>query len=161
MTFNLIVSLPAETDIEEIIEWYGNENKDLSREFVRILEQTFEQVTANPFLFQQVFEDYRIVNTAKFPYKIIYRISENKVIVLAVIHHKRNPAGTSVCWREVSHSCQLFGSVPLPIYQLSLKNIPLHCNTFPVTLSVKAGTMLVRVNPLVFMNSKTSGNNQF
>ncbi len=91
MTFNLVVSLPAETDIEEIIEWYGKENKDLSREFVKILEQTFEQIIANPFLFQQVFEDYRKINTAKFPYKIIYRISENKVIVLAVIHHKRNP----------------------------------------------------------------------
>ena len=91
MTYNLIVSLPAETDIEEIIEWYGKENKDLSKEFVRILEQTFEQITDNPFLFQQVFKDYRKVNTAKFPYKIIYRISENEVIVLAVIHHKRNP----------------------------------------------------------------------
>ena len=91
MTFNLVVSLPAETDIEEIIEWYGKENKDLSREFVKTLEQTFEQIIANPFLFQQVFEDYRKVNTGKFPYKIIYRVSENKVIVLAVIHHKRNP----------------------------------------------------------------------
>ncbi len=91
MIYSLVISLPAETDIEEIIEWYGKENKDLSREFVEILEQTLEQVISNPFLFQQVFKDYRKVDTAKFPYKIIYRISENKIIVLAVIHHKRNP----------------------------------------------------------------------
>lgn len=91
MRYNLTFTLFAEKDIEEIIEWYGKQNIDLSRKFIISLDKTVQSVTKNPFLFQEVYKNYRCINCDKFPYKIIYRTIENNIIVTAITHHKRNP----------------------------------------------------------------------
>ena len=91
MEYNLVLTPFSENDLEAIIEWYGKQNIDLSKEFILILDKTMQAIIENPFLFQEVYKSYRSANSGKVPYKIIYRIVENNIIVIAITHHKRNP----------------------------------------------------------------------
>jgi len=91
MTYRIILASTAEKDIEEIIEWYGKENNDISRKFIHELEEQLQIIALNPFLFQEVYKNYRKANTGKFPYKIVYRIEDESILVAAIFHNKREP----------------------------------------------------------------------
>ena len=56
------------------------------QEFIAELDKVFQQILNNPFLFQEVYKDFRKVNTGKFPYKIIYRIASTSIIIISVVH---------------------------------------------------------------------------
>lgn len=90
MAYKLIIMPSVEKDISAVIEWYEIENADLSRQFINDLEAVFKRIRVNPFLFRVIYKECRGANTEKFPYKIIYRISEESIIVLAVVHHRRH-----------------------------------------------------------------------
>lgn len=91
MEYNLIFTPFAEKDIEEIVEWYGKQNIDLSKRFIKTLDKTVKNINENPFLFQEVYKTYRCANSGKFPYKIVYRIVEKNILIISITHHKRNP----------------------------------------------------------------------
>jgi plasmid stabilization system protein ParE len=45
----------------------------------------------NPFAFSKVsFKDFRRIILKKFPYKIIYRVEDEKIHVFAVLHQRRS-----------------------------------------------------------------------
>jgi len=91
MAYKLILLPAVENDISSVIEWYEAANADLSRQFIDDLDNVFKNVLFNPFLYQVVFKEYRGANARRFPYKIIYRISGESIVVLAVVHHRRSP----------------------------------------------------------------------
>jgi plasmid stabilization system protein ParE len=50
------------------------------------------QVAANPRRFHPVSETLRRANFSKFPYHLLYRISNDDVRVLVLRHHRRDPS---------------------------------------------------------------------
>jgi plasmid stabilization system protein ParE len=55
------------------------------------LNDGLNRIEANPFGYQVVYRNSRRVILDKFPYSVFYLIQNASVIVIAVIHHKRNP----------------------------------------------------------------------
>ena len=81
------------------------ENGRLSYEQLRqgLGDQLFDEIYTtmmrlqeNPFLFQQRYGKFRIVITKRFRYKIVYRIDEKMVYVIAVRHPSQHPTS----WME-------------------------------------------------------------
>ena len=91
MAYRLLLSSKAESHLSEIIEWYSEENADLSNRFLLALETKFSIIETNPHFFQKFHKDYRSVNTDKFPYRIVYKIHKSQIVVIAIAHHKRHP----------------------------------------------------------------------
>ncbi|TVQ97843.1 MAG: type II toxin-antitoxin system RelE/ParE family toxin [Spirochaetaceae bacterium] len=52
---------------------------------------TMLSLQENPFLFQKRYGEFRIVITKRFRYKIVYRIHDETVYVIAVRHPRRHP----------------------------------------------------------------------
>jgi toxin ParE1/3/4 len=96
MAYNLVLSFAAENDLEKIIKWYGKENTDLIKKFVKEFEEKLQIIILNPFLFQEFYKDYRKANTGKFPYKMVYRISNESIVIIAIVHNKRH----SKVWKK-------------------------------------------------------------
>jgi plasmid stabilization system protein ParE len=78
-------------DVSRIRTWYRKIDPVLEDRFVRALNVGLDRIEAHPFGYQVVYRNSRRGLLDKFPYSIYYLIQDAIIIVLAVIHHKRNP----------------------------------------------------------------------
>lgn len=91
MKTKLIVKAEALQDMTEAFTWYESKQPGLGSEFLDEVEKYFELITQNPNRYQD-FRNFKIAVMNRFPYKIVYEIEqENMVVVYAVYHDKRNP----------------------------------------------------------------------
>ena len=90
MAFKLDIKPIALIDIDEAIAWYERESKGLGNRFLQKLDEAFAKLQKNPQHYLKIYDPVRRILLKKFPYKILYLISDNKtVIVLAILHVKR------------------------------------------------------------------------
>jgi plasmid stabilization system protein ParE len=92
MNYNIQLSTEAQTDLEKIIEWYGNVNKDVSLQLINKLEQTISTIALNLYLFKEVYKTFRQASINKFPDSLHNRIEQNNIIIIAITHQKRKPS---------------------------------------------------------------------
>lgn len=91
MQYSLIILPEAEEDIKDAYNWYEDRRIGLGYDFILSLEAGFEQILRDPFVYALEYKETRKHLIKRFPYKIIYFIADKKVIILAVLHGKRNP----------------------------------------------------------------------
>ena len=92
------VRLHEEAVIEagEAARWYSQQQRGLGKEFTQELKRCLRSLRANPTRLPLLETappnlEIRRVLTARFPYKIIFEIIQNEVVVLAVAHGSRRP----------------------------------------------------------------------
>lgn len=91
MKFKLSVKAEAIQDMTEAFDWYENKRTGLGSEFLDELNEYFNRITHNPEHYQS-YRNQRVAVMYRFPYKIVYEIEqEGMVVVYAVYHDKRNP----------------------------------------------------------------------
>jgi len=90
-SFPIRLRKKALADVSRIRTWYRKIDPVLEDRFVRALNDGLDRIEAHPFGYQVVYRNTRRVILDKFPYSIYFLIQDTSVIVLAVIHHKRNP----------------------------------------------------------------------
>ncbi|MCK6695375.1 MAG: type II toxin-antitoxin system RelE/ParE family toxin [Thermoanaerobaculia bacterium] len=94
--FEVGLSVRARRDLREIARYYAdtvsesvaNKNYDRLIEAMESLGTRPERYPPEPLLAQ--FGNYRVLRLRKLPYEIFYKISGNAVIVVRIIHSKRN-----------------------------------------------------------------------
>ncbi len=91
MKYNLIVRPEAEQDIEEAFGWYEDRISGLGQEFLRSIDAAFAQLSRSPGTYPAIYRNIRRVLIRRFPFGVFYFISEEKIIVLAVLHARRDP----------------------------------------------------------------------
>jgi plasmid stabilization system protein ParE len=89
--FSLRLRKKALADVSLIRSWYKKIDPLLEDRFVRSLNEGLDRIEAHPFAYQVVYRNTRRAILDKFPYSVFHLIQDTSVIVLAVIHHKRNP----------------------------------------------------------------------
>ena len=91
MTRRFIVRPLAEADLEDAARWYEDERAGLAERFLSDVDRTFARIRERPLQFPTVGGDVRRALLHTFPYAVYFRASEEIVIVLAVLHLRRNP----------------------------------------------------------------------
>ncbi len=92
MNYNISVSPEAENDIEEAFLWYEDKRKGLGHDFLLQVDSGIRFIERTPKLFKQEYKGTRKHIIKRFPYKIIYLIEKQLIIILAVIHSRRSPS---------------------------------------------------------------------
>ncbi len=80
--------------IKEILEaqaWYEERSLGLGFEFARSVDAAVARAIRSPLDFASVEGGFRHVITRKFPYSIIYRLTETELVVVSCFHHRRKP----------------------------------------------------------------------
>ncbi len=90
MGFRVVITPKAKQHIADALLWYTDINPQLAADFADQLEDAIQIALTQPLLFQKVSRNYRKINLVRFPYKVIYFIEDENIIIAAVIHHKRN-----------------------------------------------------------------------
>lgn len=91
MTFRYILSPFAEEDLDAIHEWYQQCDENVFKRFDKAISEKLTSILSNPHQNPIIHRDIRRAVMKKFPYSIFYQIIEDRIIILSVLHHKRNP----------------------------------------------------------------------
>ncbi|AMY09561.1 hypothetical protein LuPra_02780 [Luteitalea pratensis] len=91
MTRRFIVRPLAEGDLEDAARWYDDERSGLTYRFLNDVDRMFARIRERPLQFPSVLGDVRRALLHTFPYAVYFLASEEMVVVLAVLHLRRNP----------------------------------------------------------------------
>ena len=92
MTYHLLIRPEAEADLSAAYRWYEDRDAGLGEEFLRAVEASLLGIQKNPQTFQKLHKEVRRALTRRFPYGIFYLVENDTIVVLAVLHGRRNPA---------------------------------------------------------------------
>ncbi len=81
----------AEAEMIEAAAYYEAQQHDLGRRFLTSVQDALNRIQVNPLLYHVVEGDVRRCLTRTFPYGILFRITPDKYVVIAVMHLHRDP----------------------------------------------------------------------
>ena len=89
----MIIRPEAEADLVDARNWYEEQRQGLGAEFLLCVEEVLERISRMPEMHAVVYEGVRRALTRRFPYAIYYRIEANEIVVLGILHIRRDPRG--------------------------------------------------------------------
>jgi len=88
-----LVSEPqADRDIEATFHWYENEQPGLGLQFLDELRASYDRIVEGPLKYQELRSGIRRALLRRFPYAIYFTVDGDVIVVLAVLHARRDPA---------------------------------------------------------------------
>jgi len=81
----------AQLDIRTGAQFYEGQAPGLGLEFVAEVERSIERLKTYPELGAPMRKGARKLLVRRFPYLVIYRVEQARVLVLAVGHQRRHP----------------------------------------------------------------------
>jgi plasmid stabilization system protein ParE len=80
----------VEADVAEAAAWYETQRPGLGERFVFAVQSADKLLLANPLRYSVRFSDVRRLNLADFPYGLFFFLHGDEIVVLAVLHHRRD-----------------------------------------------------------------------
>jgi len=86
----------AKTEFEEAIQYYNEQRAGLGFEFSDEIKQAIERIKNYPHAWTALSKRTRRCLIHRFPYSIIYEARTDRIIIVAIQHHRRKPEN----WRK-------------------------------------------------------------
>ena len=71
--------------------FYGEQQLGLEVRFLEALNDTISRIRRNPLLYRCIEGEIRKCRITHFPYGIIYRVNNDRIEVIAVMHLRQRP----------------------------------------------------------------------
>ena len=91
MKSEFLILPQAEADISEAYLWYEARSAGLGSEFLRAVDACLAAVGRKPLGYPVVHKEVRRALLRKFPFAIFYVIEEERMVILALFHGRRDP----------------------------------------------------------------------
>jgi plasmid stabilization system protein ParE len=91
MAIEFIIKENASMDVIEIVDWYDIKQLGLGDRFYKDLLNEFEKIKQNPKLYSFYNKDFKRAILKHFPYLIIFKVTENEIVIYSIIYGGRNP----------------------------------------------------------------------
>ena len=98
MTRRWIVRPLAEVDLEDAAKRYESQQAGLGSRFLEAADHLFTRIREAPLQFPPVSTGVRRALLPTFPYAVYFRETDEAVVILAVLHFRRDPR----VWRRRS-----------------------------------------------------------
>lgn len=95
MVYTLTVRPEAELDIEEQYTVYEGKRIGLGHDFLSCVEEALEKLTGNPLIYRKFHKELRRAPVHRFPYRVLYFVHGQRVVVTAVFHVRKDPTSWS------------------------------------------------------------------
>ena len=92
MKYRLLVLPDVDFDLLEAERWYEQQRPGLGQEFLQAVRETISRVPRNPLFYRvrQKRRQIRWTYSRRFPYRIIFRVIGDSVVIYAVLHAARH-----------------------------------------------------------------------
>ena len=91
MSYEMIIRPEAAREVQEAFDWYEEKSEGLGLEFLRAADACVAGIQRNPLASPVMYQEVRRSLLRKFPYALFYIVKEERIIVLACFHAKRDP----------------------------------------------------------------------
>jgi toxin ParE1/3/4 len=93
MAYKIVITEQAKEDTQTAYDYYENQRQNLGEEFLQQLVERYDDLANNPQHYGYIDNQgiIRDVKVDRFPYVIVFEISESKVIVYAIHNTYRHP----------------------------------------------------------------------
>jgi plasmid stabilization system protein ParE len=81
----------AAADVEEAFHWYEERRPGLGEEFLFEVRRLVQLISAHPQRFPILHRQTRRTLLRRFPYGVFYRVSGDRMLIIACFHAKRSP----------------------------------------------------------------------
>jgi len=81
----------ARRDFDESFDWYAERSTQAAIRFANAVDAALTDAAANPEQFAAVDKIHRACPVKRFPFRIVFRIVQDRVLVVAIAHAKRRP----------------------------------------------------------------------
>jgi toxin ParE1/3/4 len=88
--WRLVIRPRAETDLREARDWYESQRAGLGEEFIAAIEAALRALARDPRRYTVYYRGFRRVFVRRFPYKLFYRLEDDRVIVFRILHARRD-----------------------------------------------------------------------
>ena len=88
---SVIICSAAEVDFTESLKWYAERSIEAANDFDAEFDRAMSQIAADPERFPMCDARHRYFLLRRFPFRIIYRITNSEIVVIAVAHGSRSP----------------------------------------------------------------------
>ena len=92
MSRAIVFRRAARTEFHRAADDYEKLRPGLGPKFLRNVQAVLDRIAAMPEMHRVVFRDARRANVKGFPYCVIDRAEPKRVVILAIIHGKRDPS---------------------------------------------------------------------
>lgn len=96
MKRTLIIRQEAERDLAEAHDWYESKVTGLGSDFLLRVDAALSSILRTPKTYPLVHKEVRRALTRRFPYGVFYLVEEARIVVIAVMHARRDPEA----WRR-------------------------------------------------------------
>ena len=86
----------AQAEFDEAIAWYDQGRAGLGAAFAQAVQDVLDEMSQSPQRYPIIDEDVREAPVAGFPSWVYHRVRPRQIVVIAVYHQSRDPAG----WRS-------------------------------------------------------------
>lgn len=93
MSLPYIMRRLAQAEFDDAAEWYALRSPKVGTDFTNAVDGIVFAIAAAPQSYPVVHDDTREAIVPGFPYAVYYRVEPTRVIVVAVYHTSRDPAG--------------------------------------------------------------------
>jgi plasmid stabilization system protein ParE len=90
-SYHVVFHSMVKADMQDAYSWYEGNRRGLGSEFVLAIEASLEAIKRQPDLFPFVEGSIRRAIVQRFPYIIAFQILKDRVLILAIMHSKRDP----------------------------------------------------------------------
>ena len=90
MKYNLKIDEQARKDLQNSSQYYKEILTPLSEKFKLELRKEFKQIKRNPLVFQERYKGVRIAFLKKFPFGVHFKVFDNQIEVIKILHTKQN-----------------------------------------------------------------------
>jgi len=92
MSYQLFVRPEVDADITEAETWYEQRQEGVGKDFTRTVRNAIGQLPKNPLLYRLRHRrlGIRWFYPPRYPYRIVYRIEGQSIVVLALLHAKQH-----------------------------------------------------------------------
>ncbi len=91
MQYNIVLQEEAIGDLQIAYDWYEEQKTGLGDTFLDEVERSLNKLKNHPFHYGIIKNWIRKIKINKFPFLIIFEISEDSVFVTAIRHTSRRP----------------------------------------------------------------------
>lgn len=87
----LVVRPAAAADIHDAYRWYEAQRPALGERFLTEVDRVMHSITERPARYSIVHRETRRALLRRFPYAVLYRVLDDTIFVVAVMHGSQNP----------------------------------------------------------------------
>lgn len=81
----------AREEFDDAVDYYDEQVDNLGNRFIGQIEASAARILINPLMSRCFYRECRKVKADQFPYLVIYRVKNDEVQILAIMHTSRHP----------------------------------------------------------------------